>query len=444
MELVEADSSYFFNGFLFNEYIEVSKLKKDIKEQIHLEFKEDIDLPSLYLEIVQNNSHLKKEVDKIFFENIMYSHLKNIYVNKIATHPSLGVELFKKKMKSLIENVNHRENIPTNFYSEMQEDGFYLMDALHITTLNTKFIAGFDIGENKGIVETLRLLFVEVVLKDGKPTYFTAGIDIDFKNSVSLVMIRNIQGISKSNRINDEKVNQDDNNDKSDIDNTVNKLYHRVLNLIYSQLDIKLEQIDYKDDREKMYVFCKELDDALLNDTREEVTNRAQSEIFKSVKTLDKLLLPSDNRLNSVDKKDLGEKIQSLLLAYYLKYNFTPEELVKKAKALRLIGYPTKIKFMASNSAKSSTQSASSKQPVSASEMFHSLYFNFRESLELEKWSISWFTDYKFTDQCDIDVIQTTIHSTRNNFKIVFLPDRALTKEIIDYVIRNINSYRWY
>lgn len=431
MGLPKADSSYFFNGHLFGEYINVKKFKEDIKNKTSLKFEENIDLPSLYQYIVQTKPGFKSVVDKILFENILYSYLKNVFVNNISLNPPLTSDLFKQKMKHLIEELNYTKDIPSNFYAEMKEDGFYLMDALNITVPRAKFIAGFDIEEENEIVKNLRLLFVEVVLREGKPVYFIAGVDIDFTNRIALVLIRNLQGISKTVSDSDEE-----------FDNTVNRLYHRVLDSVFKKLGIGLEKIDVDRDREGMYKFCKELDDALLNDIREEVKSKTESVVADSVKKLNKVLFPNENRLNNADKKDLSEKIQSLLLSYYINYNVKADELVMKAKELNLVGYPTKVKFMDTNSTKSSTQSGNSKQPVSAIEAFHSLYFNFKQALELENWSISWFTDYEFKNARDLDVIQTTIYSTRNSFRVVFLPTRPLNKEIVHHVIRTINSYR--
>lgn len=45
---------------------------------------------------MENLAKQPKDVGKIFFENILYSHLKNIFVEKISSHPNLEVNSFKK------------------------------------------------------------------------------------------------------------------------------------------------------------------------------------------------------------------------------------------------------------------------------------------------------------------------------------------------------------
>lgn len=427
MGLPEDESKYFFNGFRFAEFVDVPKFKKEVLKALNIECKENLDLGSFYEFVLNEKPASKDEMDRILFENILYSHLKNAFVIDIASHPSLGVDLFKKKVKGLIEEINHKETIPSNHHRFMTEKGFYLMDSLNISVPNTKFIAGFDFTEKNKQIENVRFLFVEVVPQKQKMIYFLAGIDINFKEKVGLVLIKRINGLSKE----DEET-----------DTTVHQLYNQVLQKVLTTLNIQTSGTSVNSDRAGMYNFCKGLDEKLLSDIRLHVNSTTSFLTTESVNKLNKALFPKEKRLNIIHKKELSEKVKDLLLSYYIDYNISPKELVSKAKSLNLVGYSTKIKFMSTKSSRSSTQSSSSKHPVSASDMFHSLYSNFKQALELEKLSICWFTDYQFTDPKDLDVIQTTIHITKNNFHIVFHPTRPLNKEIIYYVIRTINSYR--
>lgn len=74
--------------------------------------------------------------------------------------------------------------------------------------------------------------------------------------------------------------------------------------------------------------------------------------------------------------------------------------------------------------------------------MFHSLYTDFNESLELPQWSISWFTDYKQNDVTNTDVVQTTIKSTKNYLMLVFKNRNHLNEGLIKHVVEHINRYR--
>lgn len=424
------EALYIFNGHRFVDFIEVEKFKHEILEKWEIsEEAQYFDFPKYYEYLHENFPNDFEEVGKIFFENILYSHLKNIFIEKISGHPNLEVGRFKERVKQLITEINIKESIPTDIQRLMSENGFYLMDLLNITVPNTTFIAGFDYEEENGTVTNARFLFVEVASKKGEgQVYFSAGIEMDFKNKIALTMVKNILGLQR---------------EESNASTTIHQIHKSAIQKIFNILGVSLQKPNVKSDRIGMFDLCKELDDNLLDDLRRDLNIRTDKTVKSSVKALNKVLFNEpDDTLTMTDKGDLGKKISALLLSYYIEYKVTPIDLVRKAKKSNLIGYPTRVNFTSNKSSKSSTQSTNAKYPVSASDMFHSLYFNFEQALGLDNWSLSWFTDYKFNDEKDIDVIQTTIYSTSNQFRVVFLPDRPLNKEIIHYVIETINSYR--
>ncbi|MDJ0286829.1 MULTISPECIES: hypothetical protein [Bacillus] len=423
------NSIYIFNGYKFLDFIDTEKFKEDVLSEFEIPEKvQKLDFPDYYSHLMVNFPGEQKITGKIFFENILYSHLKNVFVEKISAHPNLNIEKFKEKLKQLIENVNFKESIPTNFHDLMSENGFYLMDLLNITVPNTSFIAGCDLTEINGEVSNARFLFVEAVQKSTQGTvYFIAGIEIDFKKNLALTMIKNVGGLTKEN---------------TEADTTIHQLHQKAINKVLHTLGISLKKPQVKNDREGMFKLCKKMDDNLLDDLRRELYSRVDYTVKESVKNLNHVLFNDTVKLSNTDQSDLRKKIKALLLSYYIEYQIKPLELVRKAKRNKLIGYPTRINFTSNKSSRSSTQSSNSKYPVSASDMFHSLYFNFEQALGLDSWSVSWFTDYIFSDEKDIDVIQTTIYSTTKQFRIVFLATRPLNKEIIHYVINTIDSHR--
>ncbi|MCC2412275.1 hypothetical protein NST14_02025 [Bacillus sp. FSL W8-0519] len=424
-----ANAMYVFNGYKFLDFIDVENFKKDASSTYTIpEEIQNLDFPKYYTHLMENFPNQSEEAGKIFFENILYSHLKNIFVEKISSHPNLEVTSFKKNIKRLIEEINISGSIPHTFHKQMSENGFYLMDVLNITIPNSTFIAGLDYTESNGIVTNARFLFVEVVPQGTKsPTYFIAGIELDFLNNLALTMVKNVVGLTKED---------------SDTATTIHQIRKHSYRAILNTLGLSLQEPKVKDDRLGMYKFCKELDDRLLQDIRQSLHSQTDNTVKDSVKKLNNALFNKKESLKATDKRDLRKNISSLLLSYYIEYKIEPIALVKKAKKDRLVGYPTRINFTSSKSGRSSTQSSNSKYPVSASDMFHSLYFSFEQALGLDNWSISWFTDYNFIDEADIDVIQTTIYSTSKQFRIVFLAGRPLNKEVIHYVIRTVNSYR--
>ncbi|MCY9360340.1 hypothetical protein MOE97_16650 [Bacillus spizizenii] len=419
---------YFYGGSLFEEYVDFNFFKEAlIKSGFKVNDKKNIN--DIYEYIVNEEDwSSKKIVDKVYFESILYSHLKNVYVH---TFNKLSIDLFKQNMDKILGQLKTDSNIHTNFQRYMNKDGFYLMDALNITVPGSTFISGLDYVENNGEIQKARLLLVQTVKnEEDKNKYFIAGIEINFIERTCLIMIRNIPNIKEP----DENT--------SDYNRSISKLYNYVKERIVKKLVGNVTDISRDSDRESMYRICKKLDEDLLKDVRQEVTDKAYTTIVDSVNNYMKKLYTVNERPGKHDREELVKNIQSLLLSNYINNKFDAKQLVKKAKKLNLIGYTTKLKFKGNNSNTGSTRSSSSKHPVSQSDMFHSLYINFEGAKELEHWGISWFTDTKFSDEKDIDVIQTTIYSTSKYFKIVFLPKKPLNEEIINYVVRQLNKQR--
>ncbi|MBP2080117.1 hypothetical protein [Oceanobacillus polygoni] len=88
---------YIFRGNPFLQYIEVTKFKNDISSIFEVP-KEVIGLPfqEYYAKLINDYPSYIQEIRKTFFENILYSQLKNVFVDRIESHPDLEVEKFKK------------------------------------------------------------------------------------------------------------------------------------------------------------------------------------------------------------------------------------------------------------------------------------------------------------------------------------------------------------
>ncbi|PEF92566.1 hypothetical protein COL10_03470 [Bacillus cereus] len=425
----KVEGMYVFNGFKFAEYIDVDFFREQLKEKLELDFRNE-SLGDIYSKVVLQYPNKKKEVDEIFFECILYNDLKHVFVHRFDGN--IDKDKFKERVKKIIDNINKKETIPQALHNDMDENGFYLMDRLNIMSLTTKFIAGVDYEiEGKEIIRA-RLLFAEVVPTGEKSEYFIAGVDIDFKNNIYLVMIKSKQDIESMETEQENK----------NLDRTVSRLYNRTKEMLISKLLFTTHTMNEKADRGAMYEFCKYLDDKLLKEIREVVETKTKGTINSSVVEFIDELFSSGKKPSSLDKSELERNIQSLLTGLFIKTNYKPKELIRKAKKLELLGYATKIKFTSNKANRGATQSTNSKHPVSATEMFHSLYISFKDALSLEQWVIAWFTDYTFTTEKDIDVIQTAIYSRSTNFEIVFRPKRALEKEIIYHVVRTLNEYR--
>ncbi|MDP1383616.1 hypothetical protein [Priestia megaterium] len=226
---------------------------------------------------------------------------------------------------------------------------------------------------------------------------------------------------------------------------TIPSLYRYVKEEIIEVLIKKTDEIDKEKDRKALYNLCKNLDNKLLNDIRKTVQEKTSDTIKRSVSDIiTDLYYDLEDRPKKSDREEIIANIESLMIANYIKtkHGSNNRVLSKEAKKKKLPGYTTKIKFMGNRSNRGATQSAGSKQPVSATDMFHSLYISFKQALGLEVWGMSWFEDFNYTNSNNTRVLQTSIYSQNTQFKVVFLPRKPLNKEIIYHVVRYINKQR--
>lgn len=400
-----------YRDSLVNKGIEVTSTSiNDIFEEINDEF-----------------SDRKREADRLFFENVFYGQLKNIYFHKI-TNDLPEKSVFVENVTGIINALNRNDSIPAQHHDLFSVNGFYALDVLNIEKKGNIFLLGFDFKENNDRVELARFLIAQVVIKDDEPVYYLAALEINYLEKFYLLMFRNLLGIDavpQSGLLEEEKWNR-----------TMNGYITKINNLVLSPLDI-IVSFQVKKDRAGMYEMCKKLDDDLLEEYRAHVTGNINSSVENSINSWFDAFFIDGEGPSDIQKESLKDKICSQVLSLYLKNN--PQiNLVKKARALGQVGYTTKIEFKANQAGRGATKSKSGSEPIVAEDMFHSLYIDFKGALELPKWSLAWFTDE--TD----DYLQTTIYITKNYFKIIFLPTRHLDKEAIYRVIRYVGGFRNY
>ncbi|MBK0295831.1 hypothetical protein IAE22_26275 [Bacillus sp. S34] len=426
------DKMYVFLGQFFMEYVDVSLLKKSVFEKTSFkERKDKEEFGEFYLRFLRAKPNEKDVIDRLFFENILYGRLTNVFVSKLDNKKEER-EQFIKKTKKFIEEINEKNSLSSPIKDSMNPEGFYQMDQIYTTEKN-KFIAGMDIESDGEYIKKARFLYVQVVptgtKQNMKMTYLVSGIEIDYENQWCIVSIKNKTDI----------LNELD--DKKDINNTVLKNYNFTRDLFFNTYNLN-EEFNSKKDQEGMLLLCKELDDKLLADPRAAVSGKVDIQLDDTVETLlNNVFGVPCKSIPSIYHTNLKKRINSLLLATYIEFFLDDLEIRKKAKELKLIGYPTKVSFKNENEAKSSTGSSGATDPIATSPMFHSLYSDFEETEGLSKWSLSWFTDYKHL-QKSTDVIQTTINVTSNYFKVTFLNKRHTGEELISHVVRTLNQYR--
>ncbi|MEQ7807719.1 hypothetical protein [Priestia aryabhattai] len=435
-------TSYFFRGEKFLEYFNTKEFVKTVKDNFKIVNEDITDVSKLYRYIFEEKPHLKKEVDELFFEQVLYSNLKNVYVNTFDEEVS--IQTLEKRMKQVLTEVNMKNPIPPQYYPSMKESGFNLMEKMYITEPGAKFIVAYDYKETESKLTNCRILFVESIRdKNNKARYFLSGIDINFKEKFYLIMIRNIaDSIDKSNNQGNNISNTQE--EKIEVDTTTLQLYNRVQKDVVSKIVGNIEEINPSVDRKALYYLCEKLDTALLGDIRKTVNSKIRKHVEQNIESTFSELFKQDIMPGPDEKKELADNMESLLVASYIKafYGDRPKKIAAKAKGLGLPGYSTKFTFKGNRANKGSTQSSNSKEPVSATDMFHSLYISFKGSMNLENLGISWFEDFNQTNKKNTHVVQTVAYSQANQFRVVFKPRRDLNKELIYHVIRQLNEQR--
>lgn len=427
-------ATYEFRGTLFAEYLDIPLLKNQVYEKLSYR-NDDAELSEYYSDFISTNPAQKINLDEIFFENILYSNLKNIHICKLTNSSLPEIKDFEARTSTLIKQFNIGKLIST-LEPSMRPSGFYLMDSLHITTLKLKFIAGFDRVYEGDYVKQARFLFAHVVpLKNGSKGYYLSGIDIDYSSKTALVMMKNISpNLAK-------EVNE---NDSDDYMGSVSAYFNFVKDKVFPLLAI-VPNDSSKDDRKAMFTMCRELDGLLLKEYREESARKlGDTSISEAISMLFDRLYPTKVKPSEYESNTLKRKLEALLLSNFVNTMSDDDELVSSAKLLRLVGFPTRISFTADDTSKGATGSSGKESPISGSVMFHSLYSNFEDATELKQWSISWFADYNFSAPNNYELIPSTIYCNSGFFRVIITNRKSLDKEFIYHVVTGLSKYRSY
>jgi hypothetical protein len=431
-----SNQTYQFLGRFFLKYVNTDSFKHNVNTELNYN-PEVFSIEKAYEDITGNDISDKPKLDKILFENILYSDLKNVFIENFDLNPNLDVNVFRSRMESFIEHVNYGK-LSNDLERYMSPDGFLLMESISTSKLGTFFLAGFDYeADEAGIVKSIRMLFANVVPLTSTPNvgYFLAGLDIDLENKVGLVLLKNI-----SNDIDDE-IEEDE---EAKWENSIIKYFNKVRRLVYPILGVRTS-ISYKSDRKAMFQMCKELEADLLQESRDEMSRRLgeeEGDIPASVDTILLKLLPSSVVPDREQRDKLIKRFQALILGTYINTVTDDDDLIEIAKERGLVGFATNISFRSGNASKGATGTSIKDKPIAGEIMFHSLYTDFNESLELPQWSVSWFDDYENTMPTDLEVIPTTIRSTKNYLLLTFKNRNYLSEGMIKHVVNYILRYR--
>jgi len=429
---VKAESIYVFNGRKFIEYIDVEMFKELIADKIGYS-DSTIGFETYYEQLIAKKSKYKKYINKLLFEHILYGRLTNIYVHKIKSPFKPAKQLLLKRAEKVIDSF--KNHLAVSIQEMMTAEDFYLMDLINVTVDGGHFIAGFDYTENNGIIQTMRFLVGKNIYRkrivnkteEVRSEYLLGGVEINFEEGYFLILNKHTANMF------DE--------DEDDRITSPSGFHTYMLNKIIQPLNIE-PNFDSKKDQEGMSDFCKFLFNKLIDDDRKNINTLTKTDIDLFGRKATDHTKNGKKPANANQIKDFKEKVKALLLGIYIMNNYEEDDMRIKARALDMIGYPTKISYKNAKSNRSSTGTNRATRCIANSDTIYSLLTDFENTKYLEKWSMSWFVDHN--NMTNLDVVQTTIEARKKYFKVTLIASRHFTKEIIHNVIENLNSYRDY
>jgi hypothetical protein len=261
-------------------------------------------IQSIYEEIVSQQPAKISEVSKIYFENVFYGQLKNVYYQKISNRPPDKAD-FINKSRSIITNRNRKDTIPPQYHTLFSENGFYALDYLDVGNKGNIFILGYDYDEDEenNKIKVARYLIAQVVLRNEVPVYYLAALEINYAEQLYLLMFRNMQGIDAVPT--DQTLLEEDKWNRS-----INGYIQKINQMFLNPLGIR-NVFRHRTDREGMYNMCKELDDGLLQEYRESIAQQIGNDVENSINSWFSTLDEGANEPSDEQKKSLKDKVSS-------------------------------------------------------------------------------------------------------------------------------------
>ncbi len=435
-----------FLGHKFIRYVDVGKVKEALKLEkdrlniSQIEIIEDVNstIQDLYKMIYPNlKLPEKKCFDNIIFENIFYGKQKHIYVEyfDLKTGDIMDDEFVKNNIFATLNTINTKDSnngIDFQLRKQILPEGFDLIKYLDINHIGVEFVSNLKIDKDDDEnIKKIRILYGKTVTNkkkgkdDPRKMYMLAGIEIDIEKKRIVTLIRN----------------------EANIDNgfTLTGMYQSILSKIISKINLIIKKRNEKMEKELMYSYCMRLNETICEKHQLVVESECSQHIKDFVSDTLNNDLKIEEKVNSGEREEILDKIQSIFLGKYLKVSNDDGFLRQDIFNANLKGYPTDITFKGvANSGKGRAQSSDKYIPLVTSGLYHSLSSEMRMAQDLTKWRMAWFEhsiyskdkiDSEKVKMKDLEVIQSTIEITKKYFHITILTQKHLDREAIYFVI---------
>ncbi|EGO7785653.1 hypothetical protein FKJ70_002511, partial [Enterococcus faecalis] len=199
----------------------------------------------------------------------------------------------------------------------------------------------------------------------------------------------------------------------------------------------------YQLEREKMFLFCKQLNQGMIKDYIEELDKVIRStingQITRTIGSIRKI--NSSVKLDKKSKEDLYNKIFDAYLGQYVTNGYNEIDLKQKALEKKMHCYPTNISFTGQELSKGKAKARKKEIPLVFEKVFYSLNTDIETAKRLEEVTMAWFDAPFFPKRKETDVSQTTITISKQYFLIVMkngvYKNKGMT-ELVEKTIREV------
>lgn len=370
----------------------------------------------------------EKHVSISEFNNIIFSNMtftcSNIFLDKITSNISdKDIEVF---FEFIINNIN-KDLVGIDQFGLMKKSGFNLLDYAVTTQSNKMFFPLLEYD-----TDTIKILcIVQFETKKDREHRMCSIIVNRSNNDVSFYINGTVGGFELSN-YNKETV-------------TGAKAFFDLLKrFLSSYLKVTFIQrnLIYQSEREKIFLFCKNLNQCMIEDYSKDLEVGIGSTLNGQItRTFNHLRKMNDAiKVDSKTKENVYNKIFDTYLGQYITKGYTESDLKDKAIEKGMYCYPTKISFTGQELSKGKAKTRGKKIPLVFEDVFYSLNTDIDNAKKLEEVTIAWFDQKFFDSKNEKDVSQTTITVSKKYMLITMNNSVNKNKGMTMYVEQTIRK----
>ncbi|MGL4695738.1 hypothetical protein [Enterococcus larvae] len=433
MEAVDVNT-FSYRGSKYRDIINEIELKKACIEHLNIcsiEFsREELTSIGTITGIAKYMIFEKKvptnDFNTIMFQNLTYT-CSNIFLDKITT--KLTDENIENGFNSIINSIN--KDVVTNEQFElMNKSGFNLLDCVPTREDNKLLFPVLEYSSKE-----INLMCVVQYDSKGKRKFKVCSININrITNDITFYINGSVGSFVLSNY------------QKENISSS--KSFFSVIKTFVSaflKIHFVPREMKYQLEREKMFLFCKQLNHGMIKDYIEELDKEIRSMLAGQItRTIGRIRTINSNvKLDKKSKEDLYNKIFDAYLGQYVTNGYDETDLKQKALEKNMNCYPTNISFTGQELSKGKAKARKKEIPLVFEKVFYSLNTDIETAKRLEEVTMAWFDAPFFPKRKETDVSQTTITISKQYFLIVMkngvYKNKGMT-ELVEKTIREVLS----